>query len=215
MTKNKKRGKKYSQKKYTGDYAKQKETKVKANPEKEPSKKTSRNKLIMKILIFLGVIVLGVTLIYLMNYFFVEHNDIKINMSTDKKLEYITVAGEQELISTQKYVSDLDYSMRYDINNFVVFKYKDQDYFKFADSEKIVVIVSKSTVPSSCNSQTTLENNYNNCYLKVDDYTEEYYISEQGVTYKITVKSLNTKEYVQNIEPRISYMLNTFEMNIA
>ncbi|MBE6156923.1 MAG: hypothetical protein E7161_04160 [Firmicutes bacterium] len=169
------------------------------------------NSIIMKVLVVLGVIILCFVIVYLMNYFFVEKSYIKINISTDKKLEYITIEGEEELITTQKYVSDLNYSMRYDIDNFTVFKYKSQDIFKFVNDEKILVVVEESGLPNSC-STGSLDMTYNNCYVQVDNYTEEHYISTNGKTYKLTVKSPNTPEYQEGMKIRINYMLNSFEM---
>jgi len=166
----------------------------------------------MNVLVVLGVVILGFIIVYLMNYFFVEKSYIKINMSTDKKLEYIKIDDKKELVTSQKYVSDLNYSMRYDIDNFTVFKYKEQDFFKLKDDEKVLIIIEKSGLPNSCKAGS-LEMTYNNCYVKVDNYTEEHYISTNGKTYKITVKSSNNENYTQNLKTRIDYMLNSFEMN--
>ncbi len=175
-------------------------------------KKLEKNTIIMKTLVVLGVIILCVAIIYLMNYFFVEKNYIKINMSTDRKLEYIKIEGEEELITTQKYVSDLDYSMRYDTSSFKVFKYRKQDIFKYLDSEKILVVVEKSTLPSTCNNGTNSD--YSSCVITVDDYTEERYISTNGETYKLTIKTPNSSEYEEGAKSRINYMLSTFESTI-
>lgn len=170
-----------------------------------------KNSFAQKALIVLGVIVLCLIIIYLMNYFFVQKNDIKINMSTDKKVEYITINNKDELITTQKYVSDLNYTMRYDINNFSMFKYRNQDIFKYKSAEKILVIVEKSTFPKSCSSITT-SSDYDNCLVKVDNYTKEYYIKENDKTYKITVKTPNINEFEQNINVRINYMIKSFDV---
>lgn len=175
-------------------------------------KKNPSNTFIMKLLVFLGVIILCGIIIYLMNYFFVEKSYIKINMSTDKKLENITIGGKEELITTQKYVSDLDYSIRYDVNKFTIFKYKKQDIFKYIDAEKVLLVVEKSTSPGNC-VNADLDTEYNNCLIKVDNYTDEYYISANGHSYKITIKSPNTSDYEKNIKDYIDYMLNSFEMN--
>ena len=148
-----------------------------------------------------------------MNYFFIEHNDIKINMSTDKKVEFINIAGKDTLITSQKYVSDLNYSMRYDVNNFKVFKYHNQDFYKYKTEEKIIVIVEKAKLPSECSASEN-DKEYNKCTLTKDNFTEENYISLKGQTYKITIKNPNTKEYDKNIKPIIEYMLKSFEMNI-
>jgi len=174
--------------------------------------KSTRNTLIMQILVILGVIILCVTIVYLMNYFFVKKSYIKINMSTDKQLEYIKVDGNEELITTQKYVSDLSYTMRYDTNKFTVFKYKGQDIYRFKNNEKILVVVEKSVLPSTC-SDATLDMEYNNCYIALDNYTDEYYISKNESTYKVTVKNPNTTDYENGVKTRIEYMIKSFEMN--
>ena len=51
-------------------------------------------------------------------------------MSTDKQLEYLELEGQREMIMTQNYVSDLSYTMRYDIEKFKVFKTKEISNFK-------------------------------------------------------------------------------------
>jgi len=186
---------------------------VKNVKQKPTEKKADKNTIIMKILVFLGVVIFCFILIYLMYHFFVKESDIKINMSTDKQIEYLTIKGEEELIITQKYVSDLTYNMRYDVNSFKVFKYKDQDLFRNLNNERIVVAVEKSSAPSNC-STTTLDNEYNNCYIKVDGYTEEYYISSNNKTYKITVKTSGSEDYTEEFEARINNMLKSFEINI-
>ena len=122
--------------------------------------------------------------IYLMYHFFVEKSDIKINMSTDKQIEYITIEGNEELIMTQKYVSDLEYSMRYDMTDFKVFKYKTQDIYKNLNDERVLVVVEKSTLPSNCTTITSTKE-YNSCLVKIDNYTEEHYISTNTKVYKI------------------------------
>lgn len=181
------------------------------NNKKTKNKIYNKNEIIMKILVVLGVIVLIIAALYLMNYFFVKKSYLQINMSTDKRLEYITLEGDEELITTQKYVSDLNYTMRYDVNKFTVFKYKNQDIYKFLEDERILVVVEQSGLPSYCES-SNLEMAYNNCYVKVDNYTEEFYISTNGRTYKITIKSPSTSEYEEGIKTRMDYMINTFEM---
>lgn len=174
--------------------------------------KFKKNTIVMKTLVVLGVIILSIAIVYLMNYFFVEKNHIKINMSTDRKMEYIKIEGEDELITTQKYVSDLDYSMRYDTSAFKVFKYRKQDIFKYLDSEKVLVVVEKSTLPSTCNNVNNSE--YSSCVITVDNYTEERYISTNGTVYKLTIKTPNSSDYEEGVKSRIDYMLNTFESTI-
>ncbi|MBE5806326.1 MAG: hypothetical protein E7313_06470 [Clostridiales bacterium] len=174
--------------------------------------KSNRNSLIMNILVVLGVIVLCVIIVYLMNYFFVEKSHIKINISTDKKLEFIMVGEEDELVTTQKYVSDLNYSMRYITTEFTVFKYKEQDIYKNVNNDSILVVVEPSDLPSTCPS-VELANEYNSCYLTIDNYTDEYYISNNNNIYKLTVKKPNAKDYTSFIKSEISYMINSFEIN--
>ena len=185
--------------------------KTKVNITSKKVTKLSKNTIIMKILVFLGVIILCFAIIYLMNYFFVEHNDIKINMSTDKKVEFINIDGDDKLITTQKYVSDLNYSMRYDINNFIVFKYRDQDFYKYKDEDKIIVMVETSELPNNCTLETENQG-YSKCTLIVDNFTEETYYTRDKKTFKITVKNPNTRDYEKNIKPLVDYMLKSFEM---
>ena len=178
---------------------------------KKVEDENKKNKFIMKFLTFLSVIILIVVVLYLINYFFVQKSNIKINMSTDKQLVYITVSGKEELIATQKYVSDLNYTMRYDISKFTVFKYKEQDIYKFIDNERILVVVEKSINPIAC-IESNLDTEYNNCYIDIDNYTTQYYISSNGNTYKITIKYPGV-DYGEDAKIRIQYMLNTFIIN--
>lgn len=178
-------------------------------PVKTNSNTNNENSFIMKTLVFLGVIVLGTILVYLMYHFFVKESDIMINMSTDKQIEYIKLEGQKELIITQKYVSDLDYTMRYDVNNFKVFKYKEQDIYKFINDERVLVVVEKALLPSSCSNTSSA---YSNCYMKLDNYTEKYYITEKKQTYQITIKTPGTVEYQEGARARIDFMLKSFKI---
>ena len=192
-----------------------KKTNYKATNGKSNLKKgnITRNTIIMKILIFLGVVILCGIIIYLMNYFFVEKSYIKINMSTDKKLEYVMLNGKEELVTTQKYVSDLSYSMRYDVDNFMVFKYKSQDIYKYLTDEKILIIVEETMLPTTCSSGS-LDMEYNNCYVKIYNYTEEHFISTNGRTYRLTVKTPNNTTLDKKLEDKINYMLSSFEIKL-
>ena len=181
------------------------------NKKVEENKNIKKNTMIMKVLVFLGVLIFSFIIVYLMYHFFVEKNNIKINISTDKKMEYININGKEELIVTQKYVSDLAYNMRYDINDFKVFKYKEQDIFKNLNDERILVVVEKSYRPSNC-SESTIDTEYNNCYVKVDDYTEEYYISTSKIVYKVTIKTPGINEYDIKTKMSINFMLNNFKI---
>jgi len=189
---------------------------TKAKNKNQNTKKTNetseKNSIIMKTLVFFGVIILGIIIVYLMYYFFVKKSDIKINMSTDKQMEYITVEGEEEMILTQKYVSDLEYSMRYDISKFKVFKYKEQDIYKNLDDERVLVLVEKSTLPNSCDMATS-NTEYNDCYIKIDNYTDEHYISNNNKVYKITIKTPGTLEYEEGAKSRINYMIKSFAIS--
>ncbi len=190
--------------------ATKKNKKVTTHDVKNSNKKNTK---IMKILVFLGVIILCSIVVYLMYYFFVENNNIKINISTDKKAEFIdTGKDDEELITTQKYVSDLGYSMRYDTSKVKVTKYKDKDIFKYIEAEKILIVVEKGNMPNNC-SQDSSEKEYNNCIINVDNYTEEHYISNQNKTYKLTVKMPNLIKQDKGIEARIKYTLNSFTIN--
>ncbi len=184
--------------------------KTKSKGTSKRTNKLSKNTIIMKVLVFLGVIILSFVVVYLMNYFFIEHNDIKINMSTEKKLEYLQIDGSKKLITTKKYVSDLNYSMRYDVDNFTVFKYHSQDFYKYNDEEKIIVIVEKSSLPDNCIDESESQKLIK-CTLTIDDFTEENYFSQDKNTYKITIKNPNTNNYNKNVKPFIDYMLNSFE----
>lgn len=172
---------------------------------------TQQKSLLSKFLLFLGVIVLFCVIVYLMYYFFVEKSYIKINMSTDKKLDFLAVNNDEELITTQKYISDLGYSMRYDIENFTVFKYKLQDIYKYKGEEQILLVVEETLLPGTC-TNGSLDVIYNNCYVKLDDYTEQYYISTNGKTFRVSIKTSNKISYDASLKTRIDYMLNSFEM---
>ncbi len=186
----------------------------KASNNKSNSKKVEPNSEIektfgMKVLVFFGVIISCAICIYLMNYFFVKKSYIKINISTDKKVDYIKINGSDQAIITQKFVSDLNYSMRYDVDTFKVVKYRNQDMYKYVDAEKIFVIVEKGVTPAQCS--TPGEEIYNSCMITLDDFSTEYYVTKNKRTYKITVKTPGKNNYKEEIKSRINYMLNSFE----
>ena len=164
-----------------------------------------------KLIILIGVIILLVISVFLMKYFFVDKSNIKENYSTDKQLVYIKLEGQDELISTQKYKSTLGYNMRYDIERFKVFKYKEQDIYKFINNDQVLVVVEKSDLPSDCNNEP-LETGYKNCYKMINDNMEEYYLTSNAKTYRILVKCPNTSEYNEGVKARIKYMLGSFEI---
>ena len=193
-----------------------KHTNNKSNNQKNNNVKINQNnrknnRKVMKILTFLGVVILCIILLYLADYFFVKKSYIKINISTDKRVEYLTLNNEEELVASQKYVSDLNYSMRYDIESFRVFKYKTQDIYQNLNNDNVIVAVEKSSVPSNCGN-ANIDNDYNNCYIIVDNFTDEYYISTSNNTFKITVKKPNTLD--SKTQSRIKYMLDTFEITV-
>ena len=153
----------------------------------------------------------SIIVIYLFHFFFIRNSDINTNYSTDKKIEYITINGKEELLSSQKFISDLEYSMRYDTERFVVFKYRKQDFYRFKENERVFLVIEEADVPSPC-VKSELETEYNNCYIKVDDSTEEYYLSSNKGSYRIMVKSPNVKEFNDGIKNRINYMITTFKI---
>lgn len=176
------------------------------------SKKIVYNNIIMKLLVFFGVIILTTTIVYLMKYFFVDKNNLQINMSTDKKLEYIIINNQEEVLTTQKYVSDLKYSMRYDVDNFKVFKYKGQDIYRFNTAERVMLAIEVSELPTNCTTTAT-QGDYNKCTIDVDEDTKEYYFSDNNTTYKMILKTPNDASKDENIMKRINYMINSFEIN--
>ena len=176
-------------------------------------KKFPSNSFVAKALTFVGIAFLFMSLLYLINYFFVKKSNLTINISTDKKVEYLTIKKEETLIVTQKYVSDLDYSMRYDINSFKVFKYKDKDIFSFLRDCKIVLSIEKSTMPKNC-AKTTFDNEYSSCYVKVDSFTQEYYFSKDKKVYKIVIKLSEDNKNKEVATTEINYMLNSFNIVI-
>lgn len=171
----------------------------------------NENNYATKLIILLGVIVLLIISIFTMKYFFVDKSKITENYSTDKQLVYITLEGQEELISTQKYNSTLGYNMRYDIERFKVFKYKEQDIYKFIANDQVLVLVEKATLPEDCNNEP-LEKGYNNCYKMIDDNMEEYYLTSNNKTYRILIKCPNTSEYNSGVKARIKYMIGSFEI---
>jgi len=178
---------------------------------KKKSKKQQCSSLTKKIVLLLGVIALGFIIFWLVKILILDKNCEKVNISTDEKQEYIMLEGEQEKITTKKYISDLNYSMRYDIDSFKVIKYKGQDIYIFLYNDLVFLTVEKSIVPKTCSS-SDLDISYSNCYIKVDNSIEEYYISLKDAAYKITVKSPNTTEYQEGIRKRITHMIDSFEI---
>ena len=177
------------------------------------SKKFPSNEFVMKVLLLVGMIFLGISLLRLMNYFFVKNSNLKVNMSTDKKVEYLTLNNKEELVTTKKYVSDLEYTMRYVTDSFKVFKYKKQDVYSFLDDYKVVLSVEKSELPKNC-ARAALDNEYSSCYVKLDSFTEEYYFSKDKTSYKITIKITDDKKNKEIANTEIKYMLNSFNITV-
>ncbi len=182
--------------------------------------KTRRSKSDNRLLVLIGVMILCAIAYYLSDYFFVKNSNLQKNMSTDKNVTCIDMSGrsvecgdevKKITTTTQKYVSDMAYTMRYDTAAFKVFKYKGQDYYRFLNNDSIMVIVERGIIPSSCLT-SNLENNYNNCYVMLDNFTEEFYVTKTNRTYKITIKKPGFNEYTEDIKARTLYMLNSFEM---
>lgn len=162
----------------------------------------------MKFLILCGTVLFALAIINLMYYFFVKKNDIYINMSTDKQVNYIEVNNENTVILTQKYVSDLNYNMRYDMNLFRVFKFGSTDYYRYLEDESIIVSVEKSNKPSQCINNN--ESDRSDCYVFVDEYTEIYYLTNNNNIYKVTVKNVYNSGNEKLIN-EVKFMLNSFE----
>jgi hypothetical protein len=178
---------------------------------RKTSKKFPSNDFVMKALLLVGMVFLGLSLVRVMDYFFVKNSNIGINMSTDKKVEYLALNGKEELVTTKKYVSDLDYTMRYDTDNFRVFKYKKQDIYSFLNNYGVALSVEKADVPSNC-ARATLDNEYASCYVMVDHFTEEYYFSKDKVSYKITIKLSDDEKNKELLKNEVKYMLSSFNI---
>lgn len=165
-----------------------------------------------KFIIFLGTILFMAIVVSLFYYFFVYRVNLKINISTEKQIEFLEVDGQKVQLTTQKYISDLKYSMRYDVDKFKVFKYQEQDIYKGVEDEDVLVVVEKSQVPSSCGENTSLKNSYNNCNILISSDTEEYYVYKDKDVYKITVKLPVGIAYQKNYNEKITAMLDSFKM---
>lgn len=164
----------------------------------------------LKIVTIINVVLLCALSIYVMKYFFVDRNNIKMNYSTDKKLVYINVNDQEKLISTQKYISDVGYSMRYDIENFKVFKYKNQDIFKNIKNENVLILIERSDLSLDCN-EVSEDGNYKSCNKTIDDSIKQILISSNNKSYKILVKDSGIIDSL--IKSEIDYMIKSFEVN--
>ena len=174
--------------------------------------KRGRKKSKKKVYTCIGVGILLIAAVYVMYFFFVQRSLLNSNYSTDKKIEYIALEGQTEKVTTQKYMSDLGYTMRYDVENFKVFKHGDQDIYSLRDNESVGVIVEKTSKPNTCHN-SVLVLKFSNCFTKKDAKTDEYYIYNSDGAYKITVKTPGGFEYEEGAKKRIRYMLNSFELS--
>lgn len=165
-----------------------------------------------KFIIFVGTILFMAITVSLFYYFFFYRVNLKINISTEKQIEFLEVDGEKIQLTTQKFISDLKYSMRYDVDKFKVFKYQEQDIYKGVEDEDVLVVVEKSKVPTSCGENASLKNSYNNCNILISSDTEEYYIYKDSDVYKITVKLPVGISYQKNYNEKITTMLDSFKM---
>ncbi len=165
-----------------------------------------------KILILLCTIIVCAIVCYFIRDSFKDKGETKLNYSIEEKSETIILEGQEESITTKKYISDLKYSMRYDIDRFKVSKNNKQDVYTFIDNKDVVVFVEKSTLPNDCKKES-FENGYNNCYKYIDETKEEYYVYDGDRVYKVKVKTPGGIEYSEGVKVRINYMINSFKMN--
>lgn len=167
-----------------------------------------------KLIIFLGTAIFIVSLISVLYYFFVYRVNLQINISTDKQIEYIERGSEKEQITTQKFISDLNYSMRYDVTKFSVFKYQGQDVYRGLENEDVLVVVEKSKVPNNCLEGTNSPNtSYNSCNILLDIETEEYYVYNNDYSYKIMIKKPTSLSTDMTYDLRINEMLKSFHIS--
>lgn len=186
------------------------EKKVKEE-KKEESLNFNPKDTLTKLAIIFGVICFCIITVILTKYFFVDKSYITENYSTDRKLVYLTLEGQEELTSTQKYISDLGYTMRYDTERFKVFKYRNKDVYRFINNEEVLVIVEKAELPKDCY-VNSLQNLYNSCVKNIDDTMDEYYFYKNNNVYRILIKVPKTSEYAEGVMVRINYMINNFEI---
>ena len=172
----------------------------------------NKSKGLLKIIIAICIIFICVCAIFFIKDLFKENGDTKLNYSTEEKEVTIMLEGQEESITTKKYVSDLGYSMRYDIDRFEVSKNKNQDVYKFIYNDEVIVFVEKSSLPKNCE-KASLKNDYNNCHKYIDETKEEYYIYDGDKVYKVLIKTPGGTEYSEGVKVRINYMINTFKIN--
>ena len=166
-----------------------------------------------KLILIIGTTLFLILVIFLMYYFFFKKADLQINISTDKKFEFVYFNNEKTQFITQKYISDLGYSMRYDIENFKVFKYQDQDIYKCTTNSDIVIKIEKATLPSVCSKSSTTEKfTYNSCEYLNDLANEEYYLYDKNNIYKITLSLPDELKNQNNYGEITDRMLSSFNI---
>ena len=103
-----------------------------------------------KLIIFISTILLVILIAGLIYYFFFKKLDLRNNISTDKQFETIEVDGKKEQLVTQKFISGLGYSMRYDVDSYQVFKYNDSDIYKNIKDNNVGFPTLLYAIPNSC-----------------------------------------------------------------
>lgn len=166
-----------------------------------------------KVIIFISTIILVCLIFFLIYYFFFKKLDLINDISTDKSFETIEVNGTKEQLVTQKFVSSLGYSMRYDVDSYEVFKYNDSDIYKNTVDNNIVISVSKSKLPSICSLEKNDKFNYNSCELINGFDNQEFYIYENNIAYKIVISLPQESKDKNNSEIILNKMLNSFIIN--
>lgn len=168
-----------------------------------------------RIILIVSTILFIILIASLMYYFFFQKADLQINISTDKKFEFVYFDNEKKQLITQKYISDLGYSMRYDIENFKVFKYQEQDIYKCTTNSDIVIKVEKASLPSACNNSSfSTKFSYNSCEFLNALENEEYYLYDKNNIYKITLSLPDELREQNNYGDIIDKMLATFSITI-
>lgn len=166
-----------------------------------------------KLIIFISTILLVILIAGLIYYFFFKKLDLRNNISTDKQFETIEVDGKKEQLVTQKFISGLGYSMRYDVDSYQVFKYNDSDIYKNIKDNNVVISVSKAKLPDACNLEKNEKFDYSSCEL-INGYDNlEYYIYEKKNIYKIVVSLPQESKDVNNNEIIVNKMLNSFKIS--
>lgn len=166
-----------------------------------------------KFILFVGTVLFLLIIVSLMYYFFYKKVDLQMDISTEKKFEFVYFDGEKTQFTTQKYISSLGYSMRYDIENFEVFKYKEQDVYKSITNSDVVLSVEKTEIPKVCKINIVrLDSTYNNCEVAIDDGLKEYYIYDKKDVYKVLISLPPELKEKNNYGDIIEKMITTFKI---